>query len=113
VAPANSNPFGQAWAQKAPFGETYAESGTSDRVFTGQNQDTNVAQRGERKSTPNINSPPSRLPRRAYLRIERAIAPSRKELLRQLLDERIEKVFGCTPGEFRSYILSHRDSRKK
>jgi hypothetical protein len=51
--------------------------------------------------------------RRACLRIERAIAPPRKEFMRQLLDERIENVFGCSPDEFRRYILSRRDNREE
>jgi hypothetical protein len=64
-------------------------------------------QRGKKKITAGIS-----MARRAYLRIERAIAPSKKELVRQLLDGRIESVFGCSPDEFRKYILS-RSSKPK
>lgn len=38
--------------------------------------------------------------RRAHARVERAIAPSRKELQWGWLDGRIREVFGCTPEQF-------------
>ena len=64
--------------------------------------------RGKKEITAGIS-----MARRACLRIERAIAPPRKEFLRQLLDERIESVFGCSPEEFRKYIFSRRSNRKE
>ena len=42
--------------------------------------------------------------RRAHGRIEYAIAPPRRQLVNQLLDGRIRKLFGCTPEEFRKYL---------
>ena len=51
--------------------------------------------------------------RRAHQRIEEARAPSRKQYLRSWLDGSIEELFRCTPDEFRSYILSTPDKRKK
>jgi len=44
--------------------------------------------------------------RRAYARIERAIAPSKKDFMWTWLDKRIKEVFGCTPEQFKRYIRS-------
>jgi hypothetical protein len=44
--------------------------------------------------------------RRMYASVERALSPSPEQAFRDLLDARIEDVFGCSPEQFKRYLDS-------